>query len=169
MKIEELLTKIRNGGIKDRDLIKVKIMGQEDIYRYEDEDLYFYSLANGVIGEELFSEYTIDDLIKSEFYIYNDNFYIENLELRGNNFNLSSSCDVESAETLEIVKWDEDYENYITIGFWVMDKMGYNFRFIHDRFIDVDFYDLRFLVEQGQDLLNKKFTQNRQGDDINEL
>lgn len=169
MKIEDLLTKIRNGEIKDEDLIKVKIMKKEELYKYEDGNLYYYFPSSGDIGTKLFYVYDIDDVIKAEFFICDSSFYIDDLELRGTNFSLSNISDIDSAETLEIVKWGKNYKNCITIGFWVMDKMGYNFRFVQDRFINIDHYELMFLIEKGQDLLNKKFIQNRYGDNTDEM
>lgn len=141
MKIEKLFELIRENKIKEGTIIKVQIAGISYDYYWDSIDLYRY---DNTIGERM----RIRDMIEADF-------KIADLVLVGTDFErrlIDYNFEKNDVDTLEIIDG-----NRITIGFWVLDKMGYNFRFVGDRFQNVDKEELYALIQKGQDFLNKKY------------
>lgn len=149
MKIEEVFNLIREQkipeGSKFRNSIDDKIIEYNGLYlRLEEE------------GYDMFSHYILEDMLKFDlFNVYGRN--IGKLELRGNNTELNNQCKIEEGDTLEIVLWKGS--SCITIGYWIEEELGFNFKFVHNRFMteDIDKEDLATLISEGQRILDVKY------------
>ncbi len=155
MKIEEVISKIRQGEIeKDRKLIIDSDKGDKKRSVYWDGEGLISIWGNGC---NLTDIYTLEGIMCMDFKLY-EAITLDNLELRGVDFSrLKVSLYLNEADTLEIVLRNEN--SLITIGYWVLNKMGYDFKFVGDRFLDEDIFrdDLYDLIEHGQQILQNNF------------
>lgn len=150
MKIEELFKSIKSHhideGTRFRNGIDNKIIlyNGVDLSIEESECNIFAYYPLGLILEEF-----------NLFPVYGMN--LGSLELRGNNTELNNSCKIEEGDTLEIVLWKGS--SCITIGYWIEEELGFNFKFVHNRFMteDIDKEDLATLISEGQRILDVKY------------
>lgn len=149
MKIEEVFNLIREQKIPEGSKFRNGI----------DNRIIVYTGLNLIIEENrcnIFSHYNLNCILEFDlFKVYGVNS--GKLELRGNSTMLDHSCEVEKGDTLEIVLWKGS--SCITIGYWIEEELGFNFKFVHNRFMteDIDKEDLATLISEGQRILDVKY------------
>ena len=161
MRIEEVILKIRNGEIKKGDVLFFDTnKSRKNEIEYDGE----HFIAKWTINKLDFLEiYSLEEVMDMDFKLY-ETVTIGNLELRGTDFTRhENSPFMNAADTLEIVIKEEMYCR--TIGYWMMTEMGYDFRFVGDRFLieDIDIYDLYNLIEEGQKITQQMFKEKNNG------
>lgn len=159
MKIEELLRKIRNNEITTGDKLIIKDSDGDMFAEFDGAEIYINDM-----DYDLFTMFSLDYIMNNLEFIKYEGIEIGNLELRGVNFSRTKvSTNIKDAETLEIVLTKDG--NAITIGFWEKCEMGYDFKFVGDRFLkeDIDIYDLYELIEKGQNILKEIFKERKNG------
>lgn len=108
-------------------------------------------------GYDIFEVYSLMDIIRYLDLEPVKTILLGELELVGIDNQRDIIKDINRGDTLEVIKWDYEFENYIVIGYWEEDEMGYSFKFVGNRFEDLDYDDLMELIEEGQKVLNKKY------------
>lgn len=162
MKIEEVISKIRDGEIVKGDTLyfTTSTSDKKNKLEYDGEKLIALWTVEWL---DLFDIYTLEGAIDMDFELYKT-IKIGDLELRGVDFPRQKvyPC-MNDADTLEIVL--NERGNSITIGYWVMNKMGYDFKFVGNRFLteDIEIYDLYDLLEKGQQITEQMFKEKTNG------
>lgn len=159
MKIEELLRKIRNNEITTGDKLIIKDSDGDMFAEFDGAEIYINDM-----DYDLFTMFSLDYIMNNLEFIKYEGIEIGNLELRGANFSRTKVfSNIKDAETLEIVLTKGG--NKITIGFWEKCEMGYDFKFVGDRFLkeDIDIYDLYELIEKGQKITQQMFKEKNNG------
>ena len=159
MKIEELLRKIRNNEITTGDKLIIKDSDGDMFAEFDGAEIYINDM-----DYDLFTMFSLDYIMNNLEFIKYEGIEIGNLELRGANFSRTKVfSNIKDAETLEIVLTKGG--NKITIGFWEKCEMGYDFKFVGDRFLkeDIDIYDLYELIEKGKKITQQMFKEKNNG------
>ena len=159
MKIEELLRKIRNNEITTGDKLIIKDSDGDMFAEFDGAEIYINDM-----DYDLFTMFSLDYIMNNLEFIKYEGIEIGNLELRGANFSRTKVfSNIKDAETLEIVLTKGG--NKITIGFWEKCEMGYDFKFVGDRFLkeDIDIYDLYELIKKGQKITQQMFKEKNNG------
>lgn len=153
MKIEKIIEMIRDEDVQEGDKFRVKSKNYGDI------DIMYRNDVLEEDGTDIFELYEFRDIISFDFEEVKT-ILLDNLELVGTNLNRDIILGIKDGNTLEIIKWDYNFDSYIVVGYWEKDEMGYNFKFIGNRFEEVDDYDLLELITNGQKILNEKYKNN---------
>lgn len=159
MKIEELLKKIRNNEITTGDRLIIKDSDGDMFAEFDGAEIYITDM-----DYDLFTMFSLDYIMNNLEFTQYESIEIGDLELRGANFSRTKVfSNIKDADTLEIVLTKSG--NKITIGFWEKCEMGYDFRFVGDRFLteDIDIYDLYNLIEEGQKITQQMFKEKNNG------
>lgn len=159
MKIEELLKKIRNNEITTGDRLIIKDSDGDMFAEFDGAEIYITDM-----DYDLFTMFSLDYIMNNLEFTQYESIEIGDLELRGANFSRTKVfSNIKDADTLEIVLTKSG--NKITIGFWEKCEMGYDFKFVGDRFLkeDIDIYDLYNLIEEGQKITQQMFKEKNNG------